>query len=536
VTAVITRRSLALGGRRYPLVLPSLRDARLHLASVVISIHILGQLGLGFRVSVPQILSAILSAAIVEVVWTFVQRREIVWPASAMLTGSGVALILRVVGTERGDHWTWRGWYIFAGVAVLSLLTKYLIRYRGTHLFNPSNVGLVAIFLLLGSTRVEPLDFWWSPLNGWMIAAYALIGLGGLAITARLRLLEMAAAFWVAFAAGIGLLSATGHCMTAAWAFSPVCDTSFWWTVVTSPEVAIFLFFMITDPRTVPSGRTARTAFSVAIAVLAVVLIAPQSTEFGAKVGLLAALVVLSPLRSLFDRLVPEFDRVQSPHRTLLARLTHGIEGSPRRVFTRGAIGGAAFASISILIAVAGTPARVAADEPASVETLSISVDPSSLPPVTVDAEVEILADDLMASGGVGLATILAESLEVEAEAMRRGDPSLLLGVDQGARLAEMERAIDQAAAEGLRVVDRYRFDSIHVRVVHNEGPQTAPGLAFDTTGTIERSTYTMGATPLQAATIPFSTTFVLRQGSGRFWMIVDAPPGDPEPLPGGTP
>jgi Na+-transporting NADH:ubiquinone oxidoreductase subunit NqrB len=283
VTAVITRRSLALGGRRYPLVLPSLRDARLHLASVVISIHILGQLGLGFRVSVPQILSAILSAAIVEVVWTFVQRREIVWPASAMLTGSGVALILRVVGTERGDHWTWRGWYIFAGVAVLSLLTKYLIRYRGTHLFNPSNVGLVAIFLLLGSTRVEPLDFWWSPLNGWMIAAYALIGLGGLAITARLRLLEMAAAFWVAFAAGIGLLSATGHCMTAAWAFSPVCDTSFWWTVVTSPEVAIFLFFMITDPRTVPSGRTARTAFSVAIAVLAVVLIAPQSTEFGAK-------------------------------------------------------------------------------------------------------------------------------------------------------------------------------------------------------------------------------------------------------------
>ena len=182
------------------------------------------------------------------------------------------------------------------------------------------------------------------------------------------------------------------------------------------------------------------------------------------------------------------------------------------------------------------TPARVAAPEPASAETLSISVDPSSLPPVTVDDEVEILAGELMASGGVGLATILAESLEVEAEAMRRGDPSLLLGVDQGARLVEMERAIDQAAAEGHRVVDRYRFDSIHVRVVHNEGPQTAPGLAFDTTGTIERSTYTMGDTPLQAATIPFSTTFVLRQGSGRFWMIVDAPPGDPEPLPGGTP
>ena len=55
-------------------------------------------------------------------------------------------------------------------VAGVSLLTKYVIRYRGSHLFNPSNIGLVAAFLVLGSTRVEPLDFWWSPLDAPMIA------------------------------------------------------------------------------------------------------------------------------------------------------------------------------------------------------------------------------------------------------------------------------------------------------------------------------------------------------------------------------
>lgn len=190
-------RTIRLGARRYPLFLPSLRDPRLHLASVIISIHILGQLGLHFRVSVPQILVAILTCALIEVVWSFHRTRTVVWPASAMLTGSGVALILRVAGTEPGDHWTWQGWYVFAAVAGASLLTKYVIRYRGTHVFNPSNVGLVAAFLLLGSTRVEPLDFWWGPLDGWLVLAYAIILTGGLLITSRLRLLGMSAAFWI---------------------------------------------------------------------------------------------------------------------------------------------------------------------------------------------------------------------------------------------------------------------------------------------------------------------------------------------------
>ncbi len=128
---------------------------------------------------------------------TFRRTRSFVWPASAMLTGSGVALILRVPGTPPNDHWSTHAWYLFAGVAAFSLLTKYVVRYRGSHLFNPSNVGLVVAFVVLGSTRVEPLDFWWAPLNGWMITAYAVILTGGLLITRRLRLLAVAVSFWL---------------------------------------------------------------------------------------------------------------------------------------------------------------------------------------------------------------------------------------------------------------------------------------------------------------------------------------------------
>ena len=60
--------------------------------------------------------------------------------------------------------------------AALSLATKYVIRYRGTHVFNPSNIGLVVAFLVLGSERVEPLDFWWAPLDLDMLRASARLG------------------------------------------------------------------------------------------------------------------------------------------------------------------------------------------------------------------------------------------------------------------------------------------------------------------------------------------------------------------------
>ena len=38
-------RTLSIGGTAYPLILPSIRDPRLHVAAVIITIHVLGQVG-----------------------------------------------------------------------------------------------------------------------------------------------------------------------------------------------------------------------------------------------------------------------------------------------------------------------------------------------------------------------------------------------------------------------------------------------------------------------------------------------------------
>ncbi|HEY7627864.1 MAG TPA: RnfABCDGE type electron transport complex subunit D, partial [Ilumatobacteraceae bacterium] len=302
----MTTRTLRLGDRTYPVFPPSIRDSRLHVAAVIITIHVLGQVKLRFHVSVPQILSAVLACAILEVAITFRRRRAVVWPASAMLTGSGVALILRVPDTPVNDHWTMHAWYLFAGIGAFSLLTKYVIRYRGAHVFNPSNVGLVVAFIAFGSTRLEPLDFWWAPFDPPMMVAYAVIVIGGLIITGRLRLLGVVATFWISLAVGVGVLAASGHCMTARWAFAPVCGFDFWRVIVTSPEVLIFMFFMITDPKTIPAGRVGRVVFGILVAVTSTLAMATQSQEFGTKVALLAGLVIVCAGRPILDRLVPE--------------------------------------------------------------------------------------------------------------------------------------------------------------------------------------------------------------------------------------
>ena len=69
-------RSLTLRGTAYPLILPNVKDPRLHVAAVIITIHVLGQVGLHFRVSIPQILAAILTTAIIEIALTFRSSKQ----------------------------------------------------------------------------------------------------------------------------------------------------------------------------------------------------------------------------------------------------------------------------------------------------------------------------------------------------------------------------------------------------------------------------------------------------------------------------
>jgi Na+-translocating ferredoxin:NAD+ oxidoreductase RnfD subunit len=531
----VASRAVTFGGTSYPLILPNIRDPRLHVAAVIITVHVLGQVGLRFQVSVPQILAAILTCAVLEVVLTFRQTRSFVWPASAMLTGSGVALILRVVGTPPSDPWSTHAWWVFAGVAGLSLLSKYVIHYRGSHVFNPSNIGLVAAFIVLGSTRVEPLDFWWAPLNAWMIAAYAVIIVGGLLITRRLQLLALAATFWVTLTVGVGILAGSGHCMTARWAFEPVCGFDFWRVIVTSPEVLIFLFFMITDPKTVPAGRVGRVVFGFLVGVASTLLMAPQVTEFDAKVGLLAGLVVLCAVRPLLDRVLPEPRSAADNLRRFAARLTGagagagvgagagagGIRGIARSV--RMALLAIVVLLTGVGIVAAGTPARgfVVPDTSDVLDRVPHEIDPATLPAITVSQDVADFDSSMVGTGAQDLVLTLAENLELETQALLRRDEAILSAVDHGDRLVEMQDRVRDAIASGTTTIERYQIDIVAVALIVPFGVQSGLSMGLDSRGTVTAETYDAAGVLLSRASSPFALTFVMRRATGTRWLNV---------------
>src|SRR5207248_11057444 len=121
-------RTLRLGGRTYRVLLPSIRDARLHVAAVLLTLQVLGQTVLDFRLSVAQILVCLAAGALIEFVVAFFKDRAIMWPASGLLTGNSVAFILCVPGTLHVQWWSLRGIWIFLCVVVISMLSKYLLR------------------------------------------------------------------------------------------------------------------------------------------------------------------------------------------------------------------------------------------------------------------------------------------------------------------------------------------------------------------------------------------------------------------------
>ncbi len=489
--------ALVIRGRSYPILLPKLSDPRLHLAAVIISLQVLGQVAFDFNLSIAQILIALGTCAVLEVAITFRSRHVLMWPASAMLTGNGVAFVLRVPGTEHGDWWSLHGWWIYALTAAGGLLSKYVIRIGGRHVFNPSNIGLVVCFLLLGPARAEPLNFWWGPMSPWMALALAIIVGGGLAILRRLHLLVIAVTFWLTFAAAIGVLALTGHAMTASWHVGPITGAYFWWVLVTSPEILVFLFFMITDPKTIPSGRRARMAYAAAIALLAALLIAPAQTEFWAKVAVLGSLAIVCAARPVLGRL-PAF------------RL------EPRRLAAAGAV---VLVGYTAAVAVAGIRARPEPAVPPLVHT-------GRLPQIAIlpSQGVETVLDRKTAHR---IAGDLVANLDLQAKALSARRPNDLARAAIGDELTQLTRQI-RAASGGTIEAAASRLGRMRVwlEAGHGQGPAIAV-VTLD--GTRQLSAY-KDVPPVVVRRDPavsFSETLELQNDRGR-WLVARVRSGRP--------
>lgn len=484
------RRTVHIRGREYPVILPSLRDPRLHVAAVILTLQALGQTVLDFRLSVAQILVCLASGALIEFGVSFFKDKTIMWPASGLLTGNSTAFILRVPGTYHGQWWSMHGIWIFVGVVAISMASKYLIRWRGRHIFNPSNLGLVLAFVALGPRYTEPQDLWWIPMGPWLIVTYAILIGGGLLIAWELKLLGLELGFMAGFAVFVALALAPvpDHCMVASWHATPMCGRDLWQVLVTSPEVLIFALFMVPDPRTVPDGPLARVVFGVLVALISVLLIGPTTLEFWTKTAILASLVIACALRFALVRLMSPLEEAG---------------GSLRAVRRMGWSAPAVFGVAIVMVGAVPVSAELSTrgPEPApelpdgSTPVLTLTVGPgpdvagwiittagAALPPSGSTASVSgstrvwvlppippvSLPDNVVAfdpSTTQQVATRMAHDavldLIIESEARRAHDLTLAQTGATADGLTEFTDVINQDVAAGKIVQKTYSFDRV---------------------------------------------------------------------------
>jgi hypothetical protein len=169
------------------------------------------------------------------------------WPhlASAYITGISVGILLRSPAL-----------WPYGLCSALSITSKYVLRIKRGHLWNPSNFGICAMLFLAGDT-VASLSIQWGN-NLW---AMVVIWLLGSIIIWRLGRFHITAAYVVAFFLFAFLRSSISG---GPWQ-SEIAP-------ITGPMYQLFIFFMITDPKTTVRSTLGQTIVVVTVALLETVL------------------------------------------------------------------------------------------------------------------------------------------------------------------------------------------------------------------------------------------------------------------------
>jgi Na+-transporting NADH:ubiquinone oxidoreductase subunit NqrB len=153
--------------------------------------------------------------------------------ASAYVSGTSLTLLLK---PEPGLLWP------FLVGAGLSIGSKYVLRYKGRHLWNPTNFGIAAL-LLVAPGKVAAL----SHEFGNDITTNLVIWAVGLLIASRAKILHVTLTYVPAF-------------LLFAWLRTFVNGQSFVTEVtpLTGPMYQLFVFFMVTDPPTTVATKRGR--------------------------------------------------------------------------------------------------------------------------------------------------------------------------------------------------------------------------------------------------------------------------------------
>lgn len=219
------------------ITVPKQYFAPLLITGILLAAHI----SFGILDSYQKLLTAILVAIATEMVLHRVVTGKFRNLSSAYVSGISAGILVR-------SPFFWP----FALCAAISIASKYVLRYKGRHIWNPTNFGVVAI-ILLASDSAAILSIQWGN-NMWAMLIIWIIGLVSLWKINRLNITLTYILSFIAF----------------AWVRSIYTGDAFLAEVapLTGPMYQLFALFMMTDPKTTVKSRTGQNVVAFSIALL----------------------------------------------------------------------------------------------------------------------------------------------------------------------------------------------------------------------------------------------------------------------------
>jgi hypothetical protein len=166
-------------------------------------------------------------------------------PASAYISGISAGILVR-------SPFLWP----YFLTSLISITSKYVLRVKGRHLWNPTNFGVSAV-VFLAPAAVTVLSIQW----GNVIAPMVIIWVLGSVIVWRVGRAHISATYVASFL----LLSFVRSAITGTPWLAAVAP-------ITGPMYQLYIFFMVTDPKTTVRSRVGQCVVVFLIAFVEMLL------------------------------------------------------------------------------------------------------------------------------------------------------------------------------------------------------------------------------------------------------------------------
>ncbi len=220
-------------------------DNRYIAPAFITCILLAGQLSFGILESYSKTLLAIATSIALELLLGRIFFKKWVHPASAYISGISVGILVRSPA-----------FWPYALCSAISITSKYVLRVKGRHIWNPSNFG-ISVMLFLAPETVATLSIQWGNYLLPMLVIWAL----GSIIIWRLRRFHITGIYVASFIAFAFLRSWMTH---SPWQ-SEIAP-------ITGPMYQLFIFFMITDPKTTVRSKRGQCVVVFLVAVAEMIL------------------------------------------------------------------------------------------------------------------------------------------------------------------------------------------------------------------------------------------------------------------------